>query len=81
LTGLVFGFVRAMTAISQVIFLITPRTSLATTQILSYVNYGAVGLAAALSWVLVIFMALVIVTLYQVTQRLGGPTVGEAPTT
>ena len=81
LTGLVFGFVRAMTAISQVIFLITPRTNLATTQILSYVNYGTVGLAAALSWVLVIFMALVILTLYQVTQRLGGPTVGDVPTT
>ena len=71
LAGLVFSFVRAMTAISQVIFLITPQTNLATTQILSYVNYGAVGLAAALSWVLVVFMALVNVALYQITRRLG----------
>jgi iron(III) transport system permease protein len=80
LAGLVFSFVRAMTAISQVIFLITPQTNLATTQILSYVNYGTVGLAAALSWVLVLFMALVIVVLYRFTQRLGLGRVGGAPT-
>lgn len=77
LAGLVFSFVRGMTAISQVIFLITPRTNLATTQILSYVNYGTVGLAAALSWVLVLFMAAVIVGLYFVTQRLGARTVTD----
>lgn len=80
LAGLVFSFVRAMTAISQVIFLISPRTNLATTQILSYVNYGTVGLAASLSWVLVVFMALVIIALYQVTNRLGARQVGAIPT-
>ncbi|MDR7544800.1 MAG: iron ABC transporter permease [Armatimonadota bacterium] len=80
LAGLVFSFVRAMTAISQVIFLITPQTNLATTQILSYVNYGTVGLAAALSWVLVLFMAAVIVGLYQFTQRLGIRQVGGVAT-
>jgi iron(III) transport system permease protein len=78
LSGLIFSFVRAMTAISQIIFLITPRTNLATAQILSYINYGAVGLGAALSWVLIVFMALVIVGLYLVNQRLGGR--GEMPT-
>ncbi len=80
LSGLVFSFVRAMTAISQVIFLITPRTNLATTQILTYINYGTVGLAAALSWLLVVFMAVVIILLYRVTQRLGTRLAGEMPT-
>jgi iron(III) transport system permease protein len=80
LSGLIFSFVRAMTAISQVIFLITPRTNLATTQILSYINYGTVGLGAALSWVLVVFMALVIVGLYLLNQRLGGRAAGGMPT-
>jgi iron(III) transport system permease protein len=80
LAGTVFSFVRAMTAISQVIFLITPRTNLATTQILSYVTYGTVGLAAALSWVLVVFMAAVILALYAVTQRAGARQVGVVPT-
>jgi iron(III) transport system permease protein len=79
LSGLVFSFVRAMTAISQVIFLITPSTNLATTQILAYVNYGTVGLGAALSWVLVVFMAVVIMVLYRVMNRFGGQTAGEMP--
>jgi iron(III) transport system permease protein len=71
LSGLIFSFVRAMTAISQVIFLTTPRTSLATTQILAYINYGTVGLGAALSWLLVVFMALVILALYAISSRVG----------
>lgn len=79
LAGLVFSFVRGMTAISQVIFLITPRTNLATTQILSYVNYGSVGLGAALSWVLVLFMIGVILMLYGVTQRLGTRAISDLP--
>ncbi len=80
LSGLIFSFVRAMTAISQVIFLITPGTNLATTQILTYVNYGAVSLAAALSMLLVIFMALVIVVLYLLMNRSGSRTAGQMPT-
>jgi iron(III) transport system permease protein len=75
-TGLIFSFVRAMTAISQIIFLITPRTNLATAQILSYVNYGTVGLGAALSTVLIVFMAIVIVAMYAITQRLGPRSAG-----
>ena len=43
LSGLVFAFVRAMTAVSQVIFLISPRHKLATTQILTYIEYGSLG--------------------------------------
>ena len=79
LAGAIFSFVRAMTAISQVIFLITPRTNLATTQILSYINYGAFGLGAALSAVLVVFMAAVIVALYLAMQRWAGGPARELP--
>lgn len=79
--GLVFSFVRAMTAISQVIFLITPKTNLATTQILSWVNYGTVGLAAALSWVLVLFMATVILTLFALNRRLDTRAASQAAAT
>lgn len=70
LSGLVFAFVRAMTAVSQVIFLVTPRVNLSTALILSYVEHGSMGRAAALSSVLVIFMALVITALYTLTTRL-----------
>lgn len=71
LSGLVFAFVRAMTAVSQVIFLITPAHNLATTQILSYIEYGSQGRGAALASLLTVFMIAVILALYAVNRRLG----------
>ncbi|MDR7468420.1 MAG: iron ABC transporter permease [Armatimonadota bacterium] len=70
LSGLVFAFVRAMTAVSQVIFLITPQHSLATTQILTYIEYGSQGRGASLASLLTVFMILVILALYLVNRRL-----------
>ncbi len=78
LSGLVFGFVRAMTAVSQVIFLITPAHNLATTQILSYVEYGNQGRGAALAAVLTVFMILVIGAFYGVSRRLDPRAATEA---
>ena len=78
LSGLVFAFVRAMTAVSQVIFLITPRHSLATTQILTYIEYGSQGRGAALASLLTVFMILVIMALYAVNRWLGVRTAREA---
>ncbi|HEU4797742.1 MAG TPA: ABC transporter permease subunit, partial [bacterium] len=77
LSGLVFAFVRAMTAVSQVIFLITPQHSLATTQILTYIEYGSQGRGAALASLLTVFMIAVILVLYGINRRLGGPTARE----
>lgn len=70
LSGLVFAFVRAMTALSQVIFLVTPRVNHSTALILTYVEYGSMGLAAALSSVLVLFMAVVIMVSYSLVNWL-----------
>ncbi len=70
LSGLVFAFVRAMTAVSQVIFLITPQHNLATTQILTYVEYGSQGRGAALASLLTLFMVSVILVLYAINRRL-----------
>jgi len=70
LSGLVFAFVRAMTAVSQVIFLITPQHNLATTQILSYLEYGSQGRGAALASVLTLLLVAVVVTLQAVNRRL-----------
>lgn len=70
LSGLVFAFVRAMTAVSQVIFLITPQHNLATTQILSYLEYGSQGRGAALASVLTLVLVAVVVTLQAVNRRL-----------
>ena len=79
LSGLVFAFVRAMTAVSQVIFLITPQHSLATTQILTYIEYGSQGRGAALASLLTVFMVLIIMLLYAVNRRLDIREVREAP--
>lgn len=70
LSGLVFAFVRAMTAVSQVIFLITPQHNLATTQILSYLEYGSQGRGAALASVLTLLLVAVVLTLQLFSRRL-----------
>jgi len=81
LSGLVFAFVRAMTAVSQVIFLITPQHNLATTQILTYVEYGSQGRGAALASLLTVFMVIVILALYAVNRRLDTRAAGEVAVT
>ncbi len=86
LSGLVFAFVRGMTAISQVIFLVTPEHNLATTQILSYIEYGSLGRGAALASLLTVFMIGVIMGLYAVNRfllnrRLDTRAVGEVAAT
>lgn len=51
-SGLVFSFVRAMTAVSAAIFLVSADWQLMTVQILSQVASGRLGAAAAFSMVL-----------------------------
>jgi iron(III) transport system permease protein len=69
-SGLVFAFVRAMTAVSQVIFLVSPAHNLVTALILSWVEYGTIGRGAALSAVLVMLLVAVIAALYLGVARL-----------
>ncbi len=56
IAALVFGFVRAMTAISAVIFLVSADYDMATSYILGRVEFGDYGLAIAYSSVLIIVM-------------------------
>lgn len=60
LTALVYGFARAMTAVSAVIFLVGADHSLATTYILSRVEAGEYGRAIAYSSVLIVLMLAVL---------------------
>lgn len=52
-SGLVFAFVRAMTAISAAVFLVSAKYNLLTVQILNQVGSGRLGVAAAFSVILV----------------------------
>jgi iron(III) transport system permease protein len=68
-SGLVFAFVRAMTAISAAIFLVSARWNLLTVQILNEVGSGRLGVAAAFS---VILVAIVLVAMVIISRLVSG---------
>ncbi|HEU6440882.1 MAG TPA: iron ABC transporter permease [Microvirga sp.] len=61
--SLVYSFVRAMTAVSAVIFLVTAEYDMATTYIVGRVEAGEFGLAIAYSTVLILVMLVAIVAI------------------
>jgi iron(III) transport system permease protein len=71
--ALVFSFVRAMTAISAVIFLVSANYDMATSYIIGRVENGDYGLAIAYSSVLILVMlaAISVVQLVVGQRRLG----------
>jgi iron(III) transport system permease protein len=58
--GMIFSFTRSVTTLSAVIFVVSPHWSLVTPTILSQMDRGDVGEAAALS-VIVVLMVLVVI--------------------
>jgi iron(III) transport system permease protein len=58
IAALVYGFVRSMTTVSAVIFLVTAETELATTYIIGRVGQGDYGVALAYCTVLIVLMSL-----------------------
>jgi iron(III) transport system permease protein len=77
--ALVYSFVRAMTAVSAVIFLVSARYNLATAYIVGRVEAGEFGLAIAYSSVLIVVMllAILLIQLLVGERRLGRRTAGE----
>ena len=79
-TALVCSFARAMTALSAVVFLVSPGSELVTTFIIDRVGSGDYGVALAYCTVLTLPMA-VMIGLVQVSlggRRLGRPHAGLA---
>jgi len=68
-TGFIYSFVRAMTAVSQVIFLVSPGHDLVTVLILSWVGYGTIGRGAALSTLLIVVLAACILPVQWLARR------------
>jgi iron(III) transport system permease protein len=60
LAGMVFTFTRSVTSLSAVIFVVSPHWALVTPTILSQMDRGDVGEAAALSVLLIVLVLLVI---------------------
>jgi iron(III) transport system permease protein len=79
--SLVYSFVRAMTAVSAVIFLVSAEYNMATTYIVGRVESGEFGLAIAYSSVLIVVMLLAILLIQLVVgeRRLGRRAVAAAP--
>ena len=59
--AMVYSFVRAITAVSAVIFLVTAQYNMATAYIVGRVEAGEFGLAIAYSTVLIVVMLVVII--------------------
>ena len=77
--SLVYSFVRAMTAVSAVIFLVSAQWNLATTYIVGRVEAGEFGLAIAYSSVLILVMliAISVIDLLVGERRLGRRITGD----
>ena len=76
--ALVYGFVRAVTTVSAVVFLVTAEYDLATTYIILRVINGDYGLAIAYSCALIVLM-LAVILLIQVAGRRAAARPARAP--
>ena len=70
-SGLLYSFVRSMTAVSAVIFLVSASYNLLTVSIMSQVDVGRIGVAAAYSTVLIVIVLVVTGVLKFLLGRLG----------
>lgn len=68
-SGLVYAFVRAMTAISAAIFLVSANWNLMTVQILNQVGSGRLGVAAAYSVVVIVIVLVAIMVIGKAVGR------------
>ncbi len=78
--ALVYSFVRAMTTVSAVVFLVTAENELATTYIIGRVGNGDYGVALAYCTVLIVLMSLAIglIQLLVGERKLGRRKTGQA---
>ncbi len=77
--ALVYGFVRSMTTVSAIIFLVSGETEVATTYIINRVVNGDYGMSIAYSAVLIVLMVIVILFIqWAVGTRKLGRRAGEA---
>ena len=63
IAALVYSFISAMTSISAVIFLTSPRFDMATVNIVGRAEVGEYGYAAAYASVLIVTMVLAVLTI------------------
>lgn len=70
-SGLVYTFVRSMTLVSTVIFLISARYNLLTAAIMSQIDVGKIGVASAYSTILIVIVAVVVWLMQFILSKFG----------
>lgn len=70
-SGLVFSFVRSMTAISAIIFVVSGKWNLITVAVLGFVDNSQYAQAAAMSLLLIVIVLIALGLIKIVTDRLG----------
>ncbi|OIJ20136.1 ABC transporter permease [Anaerobacillus alkalidiazotrophicus] len=78
-SGLVYSFVKSMTAMSAVIFLISARYNLITASILSQVESGRIGVASAYCTILIVIMIISLLILNGLLKFFGGVEYDKKP--
>ena len=73
LAAMVFSFVRAMTAISAVIFLVSAEYNMATSYSIGRVENNDYGIAIAYSTVLIVVMLTIVSIMQLFTRQTGAP--------
>ncbi|MBW1980134.1 MAG: iron ABC transporter permease [Deltaproteobacteria bacterium] len=67
IAGLTFAFIRAITELTSTIFLVTPKWRVMAVDIYNFVEAGSLGVAAAMSSLLMAMVILLLVLLYKLT--------------
>lgn len=70
-SGLVYSFVRSMTAVSAVIFLVSAKYKLLTVEIMAEVDAGRFGVAAAYSTILIIIVYIAVFIMNFMLSKMG----------
>ena len=70
-SGLVYTFVRSMTLVSTVIFLVSARYNLLTAAIMNQIDVGKIGVASAYSTILILIVAVVVWAMQFILSKLG----------
>jgi iron(III) transport system permease protein len=80
-TAMVYAFVRAITSVSAVIFLVSGEYNLATVYIVGRAEYGEYGLAIVYSAVLIVIMVLALLAIQAVAgvRVIGRPAIAATP--
>ena len=67
ISGITFAFIRAITELTSTIFLVTPKWRVIPVDIYNFVEAGSLGVAAAMSSMLMVMVIVILLTFYKLT--------------